>query len=284
MSKLVILDMNKNPQAKIPQSFITLIHNLVPSTIEVVHIKENKNLMSILKDASWIIGYPFPFTFIKRNKLLEGILFLSAQVPTSFLNTAQTFSINNIQGLNSDYVALHAIKLLQKLIDDQDIKKPTLTAGIIGSGSIAKELKTLIEPLPLKILSISRNEESDYQYKDYSTFLAELDIILPTVTLNPQTQDLFSKEKFFSKLKDNTSIVNIARGELFQEDDLLEFLSRSDKSFYYTDVIFPEPYPETGKLNNHPQIYRTNHVAGFGPGLWSRIEKKAQDTLKVWFT
>jgi phosphoglycerate dehydrogenase-like enzyme len=282
MDKLVILNINQNPIAKIPDTLITKIQDLVSNSVEVIHVTKAMNLMSILKDANWIIGYPFPFTFIKRNKVLKGILLLSVQIPNSFVAPELKFSVDNIKGLNSDYVAIHGVSLLNKLLDTQNINGTELTVGIIGSGSIAKEIQPLISPLVQKVITISRNKESDYQFEDYKEFLSGSDIIFPLVTLNYDTQKLFSKEIFFSSLKKDASLVNIARGELFQEDDIIDFLFSNDNSFYYTDVVFPEPYPEAGKLNNHPKIYRTNHVAGFGPDLWNRIEKKTIETLNKW--
>jgi phosphoglycerate dehydrogenase-like enzyme len=282
MDKLVILDINQNPLAKIPQSFIKIIIDNIPDSIEVIRVTETENLMSSLKDATWIIGHPFPYTFIKRNKTLKGILLLSVQIPTSFLNPDLSFSVDNIQGLNSDYVASHGVDLFKKLIGDQNVSGSDLTIGIIGSGAIAKEILPLLSGLVKRIITISRKEESDFLFEDYRAFLASSDIIFPLVSLNKDTQKLFTKEVFFSNLKKDASLINVARGELFKEDDIISFLASNDKSFYFTDVVFPEPYPETGKLNNHPQIHRTNHVAGFGPDLWIRIEKKTIETINKW--
>jgi 2-oxoglutarate dehydrogenase complex dehydrogenase (E1) component-like enzyme len=79
-------------------------------------------------------------------------------------------------------------------------------------------------------------------------------------------------QQFFGALKDDAIVVNLARGELVDEDALLAFLARSPRSRYATDVTIPEPYPPDGKLGASDQIVITPHVGARREDAWQAIE------------
>lgn len=195
MPKLVVVDINENALGRIPLSLLSSIRSKAPVSINVCHVTEPKNLMKELSSADWVIGFPFPKTFIKRNQNLKGIFLLSSQIPESFQN--ESFALENIKGINSPYVARHAILLLHKLVKDTGQELRNLTIGIMGLGSIGKLFLSLVQPLCGKVITISRSQESTHSYDQYNSFLREADIILPFVSLCEETKRLFDKEVFF---------------------------------------------------------------------------------------
>lgn len=270
-TKLALIDINKNEVSRIPKSIITAVKS---SGHQVIHIENINELMKGLKDVDYIVGYSIPYTYIKRNKNLKEVFLLSSQVPESFLN--KDFKVESIKGLNAKTVANYAFKWIEELT------LPNFKIGVIGLGSIGKEVVTLCSDKKLNVMSISRNSEADYRYDQYTEFLNQVDIICICTTLNQETKELFTKERFFYHLKKDCRIINIARGELFHETDLVSFLSESKKAVYYTDVTYPEPYPEDGALRKLSNIKITPHIAGFSDEVWAAVEKKLTEALSQW--
>ncbi len=280
MPKIVLVAINQNPISKIPQSFIESLKKLLPLSCEVSIISESSKLMKGLIDVDYIISYPIPKTYIKRNKNLKGIFFLSSQVSESFKN--QSFRVWDIKGLNSEFVANHVSKF-----SAQAKTKPTEhTIGVIGTGEIGARVAKEHLTRGFSVQYVARQCKTDlgafYSFEEYDKFLQTSDVIIVCTSLNSETQKLFTHEQFFKKIKPTIKLINIARGELFLEEDLVSFFKENSSASYFTDVVYPEPYPESGKLRDLDNVVITNHIAGFDEKLWPKIEKKLESTLKEW--
>jgi len=74
--------------------------------------------------------------------------------------------------------------------------------------------------------------------KSLDVLYRECDFITVHVPLNDSTREMFNKEAF-AKMKDGVRILNFARGELVNDDDMLEALKSGKVKKYVTD--FPNP-------------------------------------------
>ena len=57
-------------------------------------------------------------------------------------------------------------------------------------------------------------------------------------------------------------IINIGRGGIINEDDLLSVLDEGHITAAALDVFAEEPLPENNSLWAHPSVYITPHIAG----------------------
>ena len=57
-------------------------------------------------------------------------------------------------------------------------------------------------------------------------------------------------------------IINIGRGGIINEDDLLSVLDEGQITAAALDVFAEEPLPENNSLWTHPSVYITPHIAG----------------------
>ena len=119
--------------------------------------------------------------------------------------------------------------------------------GIIGMGNIGKKVATRAGAFNLKILYHNRNrlhhkEETTYNasYSDLEHLLNVSKFVLLLCPLTNQTKHLMNKETFALMRKD-AFIINIARGKIIKEEDLVEALENKVIAGAGLDVFEYEP-------------------------------------------
>ena len=157
---------------------------------------------------------------------------------------------------------------------------------IIGFGAIGRHLAHLVAPLFARLRVVSRSRPEDVppgvEVEDGARVMevvASADVVFVAVPLTAETRALFGPS-FFAALKSGALLVNVARGELLDEDLVLAFLSRSPTSVYATDVASPEPYPSSGKLRGSARVIMTPHVGARREDAWSSIQASTLEVLQ----
>ena len=119
--------------------------------------------------------------------------------------------------------------------------------GIIGMGNIGKKVAIRANAFNLKIIYHNRNklddkEENIYNatYSDLKSLLNLSKYVLILVPLNNQTKHLMNKQTFILMRKDSF-IINIARGKIIKEDDLVDALENKIIAGAGLDVFEYEP-------------------------------------------
>ena len=96
--------------------------------------------------------------------------------------------------------------------------------------------------------------------------LKEIDVLSIHMHVNDETRNFFDKN-FFNKLKPTVLIINTSRGELVNEDDLIDFLKENPKAMIASDVLSGEIFGfEKSKLYQYSkessQVLLTPHIGG----------------------
>lgn len=165
------------------------------------------------------------------------------------------------------------------------IRRPTRdlhgkTIGIVGLGGNGRRIAEVLVPFRVRILA------TDYFPIDKPTHVEELwpadqlerllplcDIVILCVPLNSQTLGMFG-EREFSLMKPGSLFVNVARGQVVQEDALVAALESGHLCGAALDVTEIEPLPETSKLWHMPNVVITPHVG-------AQSAKRADDTTDL---
>jgi D-3-phosphoglycerate dehydrogenase / 2-oxoglutarate reductase len=85
------------------------------------------------------------------------------------------------------------------------------------------------------------------------------DFITIHMPVTDQTRDMLNAESF-AKMKPGVRIVNCARGEIIQEQDLLAALESGKVAGAALDVYTVEPLPTDHPFRTHPKIILTPHL------------------------
>ncbi|HZU90977.1 MAG TPA: NAD(P)-dependent oxidoreductase, partial [Stellaceae bacterium] len=100
--------------------------------------------------------------------------------------------------------------------------------------------------------------------RDLDRFLPESDFVAICCQWTPETTRLFDKNRF-AAMKPGSVLVNVARGEIVDEEALAEAIERGHLRGAALDVYVGEfEHPPPARLWGDPRVLITPHVSGAG--------------------
>jgi D-3-phosphoglycerate dehydrogenase len=162
----------------------------------------------------------------------------------------------------------------------------SLTIGIIGYGRLGKLMAKYCDTLGMEILlhdpcvfSFGGNIERNKQPVELDELLERSDVISLHVHVTDETREMINKNTI-SKMVKRPYLINTSRGEIVNEDDIIDALRSEDLQGYATDVIRDEFGDiKNSKLvefsmNPNNNVVITPHIAG--------MTKEAQEIAYHW--
>jgi phosphoglycerate dehydrogenase-like enzyme len=138
------------------------------------------------------------------------------------------------------------------------------TLGIIGLGKTGTELARLVAPFHMHLLAYSPSADP-LQAEALGVRLVDLDVLLRTSDivslhnrLEKRTRGMLG-ERELALLKPTAYLVNVARGELIDEDALIRILSEKKIAGAGLDVFETEPLPVSSPLLELDNVILTPH-------------------------
>lgn len=142
-----------------------------------------------------------------------------------------------------------------------------LTAGILGTGVIARRVAACLAELGLRVLGYSRSGEpvepfaAVYGASGRDAFLAQCDAVVALLPLTNGTRGLVDRD-WFAAMSRRPLFLNAGRGATVVEADLVEALRCGGVAGAALDVFEVEPLPADSPLWSMPRVLLTPHVAG----------------------
>ncbi|XP_036620875.1 glyoxylate/hydroxypyruvate reductase B-like [Trichosurus vulpecula] len=141
------------------------------------------------------------------------------------------------------------------------------TLGIIGMGNIGYKVAQRAKGFDMKILYHNRNrrkmEEEQAVRACYCAKLDELlqqsDFVLLATPLTTQTHKMIGKREL-GLMKPTAALINIGRGQLVDQDALVEALQTGIIKTAGLDVTYPEPLPRSHPLLKLKNVTLTPHI------------------------
>jgi glyoxylate/hydroxypyruvate reductase len=152
-------------------------------------------------------------------------------------------------------------------------KRSDYSVGIFGAGILAKEIVKGLNYFGYRTQTFSRTTQ-----RALSDFLGSCRVLILCAPLTPQTQDYFNAQRL-QMLPRGAYIINVARGELIVDDDLLSAINEGLLSGASLDVFREEPLPTKHAFWDHPKIRMTPHISAvtlIGPSSKQVAEKLLQ--------
>lgn len=143
-----------------------------------------------------------------------------------------------------------------------------MTIGLIGYAHIGRIVGRLLSAFGAKVIFFDPYQEENEDDKKLGIKKVDLDELCrssDTVSLHTRLTDETANmcdDHFFSKLKPNCLLVNTARGELVDQDALLNHLNSGSVGAAFLDTFNPEPPKRDDPLIHHPKVFTTPHIAG----------------------
>ena len=156
------------------------------------------------------------------------------------------------------------------------------TLGIIGLGTIGKQLVNLTKGFDLTYLAYDINVDEEFAgknnviYCELNELLVQSDILSIHLNLTPDTKSLINFDAF-RKIKPGAVLINTSRGEVVNEENLIEALDRKFISAAGLDVFQEEPY--TGPLLEYDNVVTTPHIGSYAQEIREQMELEAAHNL-----
>ena len=169
---------------------------------------------------------------------------------------------------HSDQYLYRSQQLKRQWIQQSSIQTEDRTIGIMGLGNIGRSIGELLVTQSFNVIGWGANQKSSltdikyyYGQDQLSDFLGRTNILINVLPLTSDTTNIITKKEL-SLLPKDSFIINIGRGGIINEDDLLTLLGEGHIKAAALDVFTQEPLPENNSLWDHPSVYITPHIAG----------------------
>ncbi len=138
--------------------------------------------------------------------------------------------------------------------------------GLLGYGRVTQALLTLLEAFDFHVylndphLSRGDIEALGVRPAEQNWIMANCDVVSLHHGNTPENRHMLNRENL-ALLKSGARFINTARGQLVDEDALVERLSRGDITAFL-DVSYPEPPAEGHPFYKLPNCILSPHIAG----------------------
>ncbi|RHW50310.1 NAD(P)-dependent oxidoreductase [Lactobacillus bombicola] len=121
------------------------------------------------------------------------------------------------------------------------------TLGVYGMGRIGSEVAKFAQVFGMKVIYNKRHQldsateaNLNIQYVDFETLIEMADVVTLHAPATQATTGIFNAQ-VFNKMKNSAYIINAARGQLINQDDLIAALKNGDIAGAGLDVYETEP-------------------------------------------
>ena len=174
------------------------------------------------------------------------------------------------------------------------------TVGLVGYGSIGREVARLLQPFNVTVLAAKREvmhpEDTGYTVEGHGdpdgnyfhrlypiealgSMLKECDFVVVTLPLTPRTRGIIGEDEF-KVMKNSAYLIHVSRGGIVNEDALLQALTEKRIAGAAVDVFTSEPLPPEHPLWKAPRLIITPHVSGFSQSYKERAGVMFAENLK----
>lgn len=218
----------------------------------------------------------------------------------------------NVAGYSTESVAQHTFALLFYLLEkmryyDDYVKSEKyigdvsfthfanafheiagMTWGIVGLGNIGRRVADIAKCFGCKVVYYStsgRNNNSDYERVGFEELLRVSDIVSVHAPLDENTKGLFEKTAF-QKMKETAIFINVGRGPIVVEQDLVDALNEGEIAAAGLDVLAVEPMSEKNPLRtikDSNKLIITPHIAWASVEARTRLMRIISEQIKEYF-
>ncbi len=173
------------------------------------------------------------------------------------------------------------------------------TVGILGYGSIGREVGRLCQAFGMRVLATdSAQEMEDRGYRPPGTgdpkgmlldslflpsqlreMLKECDFFIVAVPLTPETEGMIGWEEL-KAMKESAYLVNISRGRVVDEEALIEALKEGWIGGAGLDVFAQEPLPQESELWGLDNVILSPHISANTPHYQERFTELFCENLR----
>lgn len=275
---------------------VLLFRNLSPTEVDrlrqefpAVSFRQTTQSDEVLAAPDWpeVVFGNLPSAVARELTNLRWLQIVSSGID-DYLDLADTpVTVTTAQGLHAGIIAQHMLMMVLMFERGHaffaaaqtqhawqrrpDIPRPVsgLTLGLIGCGSIGREIARLVQPLGIRIIATKRNPPSSpvpgvdecLPWAELDRLLAEADHVVLALPLTRETRGVLDASRI-ARLKPDACVHNVSRGGLIDEPALLRALQSGHVRGAALDTFDVEPLPPDNPWWTAPNVFVTPHIAG----------------------
>lgn len=160
------------------------------------------------------------------------------------------------------------------------------TIGLVGMGNIGRLVATMLKPFGAKVLYTDvfrQNEDLEIDLgliycENFEKMLPQCDILSFHCPLTKDNTEILNK-RTLAMMKDNSIVVNTARGKLANPDDLYEALKIGNIKAAALDTHYEEPIKNGYKLAELDNVILTPHIGGLSYEAFANMIDEAMKNI-----
>ncbi len=154
---------------------------------------------------------------------------------------------------------------------------------LLGLGAIGRLVKTRLEAFDMKVVPVRRSgADGALKPGEWREKLGEFDWVVLAVPSTPETRHMIGAMEL-AAMRPNGVLVNIARGDVVDQEALVEALKQDRIEAALLDVTDPEPLPEDHPLWDLDNAQVTMHLSGRAQTkMFQRSADRFIENLERW--
>lgn len=273
-------------KAVLPALARPLIEPQLPAGLEVAWFANHEDALAQVVDAdiAWVDMQRPAWTgdAVAAGEKLKWVSTIYAGLdafPLDLLKQRGTVLTNGV-GINAIAVAEYAVMgilVAAKRFDDvvriADRHEWTISAPgqvelfetralIIGMGAIGKLIADRLRAFGVDVTGVTRSGRDGTLTPDqWPARIADFDWVILAAPSTSETKALIGADEL-TAMKPSAWLINIARGDMVDQDALIEALTKRRIAGAFLDVVTPEPLPPEHPLWSAPNSIHTMHLSG----------------------
>jgi len=247
-----------------------------------------KQMDALLAVAEIIYGFSLPENVIARAPKLKWFQTVSAGVDRFLDDKFRQSSVimTSVSGIHSVPIGEFVLGMMLMLAKQAPLAfqqkrqqqwqpfAPMIlrskTVGIVGLGNIGREVARLAKAFGMRVVATRRSarqsQRARYVDRLFSPdqlleLLSQSDFVVLTLPLTKETHSIIGEAELRS-MKPTAYLINVARGQVVDEEALIHALEESRIAGAGLDVFTKEPLPADSRLWGLPNVIISPHVAG----------------------
>jgi D-2-hydroxyacid dehydrogenase (NADP+) len=257
-------------------------------------------------DAQAIAGFPATIPIIKEGTPIRWVHSFSAGVDRVLTPHVMKSDImvSNSSGIHATPISEHVLgfllmwvrrsipayrnqeqKIWQK--DECVTELRGKTVLVVGMGKIGSEVARLAQAFGCHVTAVVRRKREKplfvnqlFEAQHIDTVLPEADFVCICLPGGEKTRHFFNAQKF-ALMKKSAVVINIGRGTIVKQDDLVNALSDGLIGGAMLDVTEPEPLPPSSPLWDMENVVITPHHSGLSQRYMDRATSQLCHNLEA---
>lgn len=164
----------------------------------------------------------------------------------------------------------------------------TKRALVVGTGSIGRAIGRLLRSAGVTVVGVgrtARTSDADFgvvhAVRDLVELLPHADFVIVAAPLTDSTRRMLGADAFRA-MKESAWLVNVGRGDIVVQDELVSALSAGQIGGAALDVFDEEPLPPGNPLWTMPNVIVSPHMSGDFVGWLDALVELFADNVDRW--